>query len=298
MQMLLTMIAQSETVGAEAAVSSSPAPFWDTSSIVVTTIGLSILVIWLCWYDGFGSLRHAPVRRNRLFVFLPMLIFSLWLILEYVAVEWVGVIFNGFWITSLDAAKYVVTAALRICLIVLMLLIAHRTFARRLKGFGVDVRTVGKDTGFAVIYLTAVYPLILIALWIVTLLSRLVAGDGFNVQTHQSLTFLSETDSSSLRLLVVFFAGILVPVFEEMLFRGFFQTILRSLTQNAWLSIIVNSALFAITHYPNWTHMPSLFILSCGLGYAYERSGSLLRPILMHIFFNGLSIGMMLLTPS
>ena len=296
--MLLTLMAQSDTIPTEAAVSSSPAPFWDTPSIVVSTIGLSILVIWLCWYGGFGSLRHAPVRRNRLFLFLPMLIFSFWLILEYVAVEWVRLIFDGFRITSLDTAIYVTMTVLRIWLIVMMLVIAHRTFARRLKGFGLNFRTVGKDAGLALIYLAAVYPLILIALWIVTSLGRLVAGDGFDVQTHESLTFLSETDGFSLRLLIVFFAVIVVPVFEEMLFRGFFQTMLRSLTQNAWLSIIVNSALFAITHYPNWTHMPSLFILSCGLGYAYERSGSLLRPILMHIFFNGLSIGMMLLTPS
>ncbi|MFZ9024246.1 MAG: type II CAAX prenyl endopeptidase Rce1 family protein [Anaerohalosphaeraceae bacterium] len=52
---------------------------------------------------------------------------------------------------------------------------------------------------------------------------------------------------------------------------------------------------FAILHTP--THIPALFILSVGLGYAYERSGSLLRPILMHIFFNGLSITMTLLMP-
>jgi membrane protease YdiL (CAAX protease family) len=38
-------------------------------------------------------------------------------------------------------------------------------------------------------------------------------------------------------------------------------------------------------------------MLSIGLGYAYERSGSLLRPILMHVFFNGFNIAMSLLLP-
>ncbi len=296
--MLLTLIAQTETVGAEAAVSSSPVPFWDTSAVLVSTIGLSVLTIWLFWYGGFSSLRHAPVRRNRMFVFLPMLIFSLWLTLEYVVVEWIRVVFYGFWITSLDTATYVGMTILRIWLIIVMLVVAHRTFARRLKGFGLNVQTIGKDAGFAVIYLTAVYPLILLALWGVMLLGRIFSGEGFNLQTHESLTFLSETDDSYLKLLIVFFAVFLVPIFEEMLFRGFFQTILRSLTGNAWLSIVINSALFAVIHYPNWTHMPSLFILSCGLGYAYERSGSLFRPILMHILFNGLSVGMTFLMPS
>jgi membrane protease YdiL (CAAX protease family) len=96
-----------------------------------------------------------------------------------------------------------------------------------------------------------------------------------------------------LKILVAVFAALIVPVFEELLFRGFFQTTLRSLSGSPWVGIVLTSVFFAILHPP--THIPALFMLSVGLGYAYERSGSLLRPILMHIFFNGLSIGMTLL---
>jgi len=38
------------------------------------------------------------------------------------------------------------------------------------------------------------------------------------------------------------------------------------------------------------SHWPSLFILALGLGYAYERSGSLLRSIFMHALFNAINI--------
>jgi membrane protease YdiL (CAAX protease family) len=70
---------------------------------------------------------------------------------------------------------------------------------------------------------------------------------------------------------------------------------LRSLSDSPWVAIVFTSVFFAILHPP--THIPALFMLSCGLGYAYERSGSLLRPILMHIFFNSFSVVMTLLMP-
>jgi membrane protease YdiL (CAAX protease family) len=59
---------------------------------------------------------------------------------------------------------------------------------------------------------------------------------------------------------------------------------------------VLTSLFFAILHPP--THIPALFFLSCGLGYAYERSGSLFRPILMHVFFNGFSVAVTVLQSS
>ena len=53
----------------------------------------------------------------------------------------------------------------------------------------------------------------------------------------------------------------------------------------AWLSIAAGAALFAIAH-ANTGHWPALFILGVCLGYAYEKSGSLLRPIFIHSIFN------------
>jgi membrane protease YdiL (CAAX protease family) len=88
----------------------------------------------------------------------------------------------------------------------------------------------------------------------------------------------------------------MVPTFEELVFRGFFQTSLRPFAGSPWPAIFFTSLFFAILHPP--THIPALFMLSLGLGYAYEKSGSLLRPILMHIMFNGFNIIVSFLLPS
>jgi membrane protease YdiL (CAAX protease family) len=47
--------------------------------------------------------------------------------------------------------------------------------------------------------------------------------------------------------------------------------------------------------HPNREHWPALFVLAMGLGYAYEKSGSLFRPIIMHAIFNGIMIAATLL---
>ena len=51
-----------------------------------------------------------------------------------------------------------------------------------------------------------------------------------------------------------------------------------------WAAIALASLLFSVLH-PGWT-WPLIFLLSLGLGYAYERTGNLWVPVTMHLVFN------------
>jgi hypothetical protein len=51
-----------------------------------------------------------------------------------------------------------------------------------------------------------------------------------------------------------------------------------------WIAVIITSVVFALVH-PLWT-APLIFLLAVCLGYAYERTGSLWVPIVMHAMFN------------
>ncbi|HZL33961.1 MAG TPA: CPBP family intramembrane glutamic endopeptidase [Tepidisphaeraceae bacterium] len=53
-----------------------------------------------------------------------------------------------------------------------------------------------------------------------------------------------------------------------------------------WVAIVLTSAIFALVH-PLWMS-PLIFVLALGLGYAYERTGSLWTSITIHAVFNGL----------
>jgi membrane protease YdiL (CAAX protease family) len=194
--------------------------------------------------------------------------------------------------------------------VIVIILIAKVTFVSRLKGFGLDVKTVIKDFFAAFVNLLAVWPLITTAIIVTVFLGGLVWGQDYQMQQHEQLKVITEHPQLSLRVLIFITAVVIAPVFEELLFRGLFQTMIRShiedrgprlVTQGAghddkvteihgaWPAILISSMLFAATH-ANTGHWPALFVLGVCLGYAYEKSGSLLRPIFIHSLFNAASL--------
>ena len=70
-----------------------------------------------------------------------------------------------------------------------------------------------------------------------------------------------------------------VPLCEEFIFRGLLQGGLRR-SLPAWQAITITAALFAVMHPP--AAMLPAFVLGLCTGYAYERSGALLAPMLVH----------------
>jgi membrane protease YdiL (CAAX protease family) len=207
-----------------------------------------------------------------------------------------------------------------IAVIAVIIFLARASFARRLKGFGLNVKTIHKDFLAAFVNLLAVWPLVLAAILLTIFFGKLIYGQDFQMQQHEELEMITAYPQLSLRILIVILAVVIAPLLEEMLFRGFFQTVIRSFWEirnpngaspasscrllprlaskdaearktgaGAWPPILISSALFAMVH-SNPGHWPALFILAVCLGYAYEKSGSLFRPIFIHSFFNAVTI--------
>jgi membrane protease YdiL (CAAX protease family) len=114
---------------------------------------------------------------------------------------------------------------------------------------------------------------------------------------HELLTILGSDARPGLRSLIVVSAIVLAPAYEEIFFRGHVQTLLVGAFEKLlhekratarWLAIVVAAGFFAIVH-PPWM-APPIFVLAVGLGYAYERTGNLWTPIVMHALFNFVSV--------
>lgn len=97
-------------------------------------------------------------------------------------------------------------------------------------------------------------------------------------------------DSSAIQLVFVALGFALINAFlEEWLFRGVFQETLLKLNLNFSLATFIQATLFAIAHYKLGVPSGSIgfamtFIYACALTFLVRKTGSLLVPILAHIF--------------
>lgn len=131
------------------------------------------------------------------------------------------------------------------------------------------------------LYLVCAYPLVLFCMFITSLLLKEKATPQKLIEFFHSA--VSAGDYPSIAITVVS-AAIVAPFVEEFVFRGYVYGVLRRFL-GPWTGLVVTSVLFAVVHF-NALSFPSLLVLAVCLTLAYEASGSLLVPIVMHALFN------------
>jgi len=191
-----------------------------------------------------------------------------------------------------------------VVVIAVILFMVWASFARRLKGFGLNIRSIHRDFFFAILNFLTIWPLMVAAIILTAFVGELFYGPEYQMPQHEQLEMITLYSQWQLRILVFVVAALMAPVLEEMIFRGLFQTVIRSLLEtrssglegryHAWIAIFITSGLFSMVH-GNVPHWPALFLLGICLGYAYEKSGSLFRPIFIHAFFNAVTVILVLL---
>ena len=111
---------------------------------------------------------------------------------------------------------------------------------------------------------------------------------GWEVEEQDAVKMFSQAPDVKLQLALALGACIGAPLVEEFLFRGVIYKSLKELS-NKWFALIFSSLLFGVIH----MHLPS-FPALCLLGFffalAYEVTGTLVVPILMHSIFNSVQV--------
>lgn len=80
----------------------------------------------------------------------------------------------------------------------------------------------------------------------------------------------------------------LVPLAEEILYRGVLITVIKR-KRNTAVAVIITAFFFSLLHVSP-VHIPSLTLIGIGFAYAYLASGSLLTSIAMHASFNAVNL--------
>jgi membrane protease YdiL (CAAX protease family) len=279
-----------------------------TADRLICAVGLLFLARWLLTTSlGRKALADSPPRRNNMPLYVPLIPLFIW----FGPVPMASMIAQKLWPdllpwqgAFLDNCIFGIGAVVTTGVI---LVLARTYFARRLRGFGLNVKTIVEDFAAAFVNLLTIWPLVMAAMILTVFLVELFSKQDYQMERHQELNLIVEHPQLPLRILIVVVAVLAAPVLEEILFRGLFQTSIRSLLDTRysmnknpesrvenpgyriWLAIIISSVLFALMH-ANPGHWPALFMLGLCMGYAYEKSGSLLRPIFIHLLFNATTI--------
>ncbi|HUU15887.1 MAG TPA: CPBP family intramembrane glutamic endopeptidase [Sedimentisphaerales bacterium] len=278
---------------------------------IICLLGLIILTRWLLKTSlGRKALADSVPRRNNMPVYLPFVPLFICFGTVSLTASITHRVFGDLQGWESNFLDNLIICISELMAIVVIIFLARVHFARRLKGFGLNVKTIVKDFFAAFVNLLTVWPLITAAILLTIFFGEQIWGQEYQMQQHQQIKLITEYPQLPLRIMIFIVAVVIASLFEEMLFRGLFQTTIRSYFEarfrspiargtghedrvtdryGAWVAILISSGLFAATH-ADTGHWPALFVLGMCLGYAYEKSGSLFRPIFIHSLFNATSI--------
>jgi len=282
-----------------------------TVTHLICLAGLMLFARWLLKTSlGRKALADSVPRRNNMPAYLPFVPLFICFGTAWLIASITHRVFGDLQGWQSNFLDNLILCISELMAIVVIIFLARIHFARRLKGFGLNVKTIVKDFFAALVNLLAVWPLITAVIILTMFIGEHIWGREYQMQQHQQLTMIAEYPQLPLRIMIFVVAVVIASLFEEMIFRGLFQTTIRSYFEarfwsptaqgipqearvtdryGAWAAILISSGLFAATH-ADTGHWPALFVLGICLGYAYEKSGSLFRPIFIHSFFNATSI--------
>lgn len=115
-------------------------------------------------------------------------------------------------------------------------------------------------------------------------------GDSVPRIAHDTLASIAEHKEDPWAWGTAALAVFAAPVLEELVFRGFLQSMILRLTGIPGVAVMLTTAAFTAMHWKVvgelWPPMVPLAVLSLALGMAFERTKKIGVPIVMHVLFN------------
>lgn len=108
-------------------------------------------------------------------------------------------------------------------------------------------------------------------------------------QLMEMTKFLTDFQNIPELLTGILVIGVFAGIGEEMFFRGLIQPKMKQYTKSSHWGIWLTAIIFSAIHVQFYGFLPRVF-LGALFGYLYLYSGSLLYPILAHIFNNALTV--------
>ncbi len=152
------------------------------------------------------------------------------------------------------------------------------------KGFSFPLPLKGSNFIVSILALAMMIGMMLVSEFIVSLIP--ISGPWFG-SWYESFSEQMESISTSTISMVVM-TVVFAPILEELLFRGIILKGMLNKGVNPKNAILISALIFGAIHGYPWQAVGAFF-LGIILGWIYERTESLLLPIMLHAFNNGIA---------
>lgn len=173
-----------------------------------------------------------------------------------------------------------------------LLCVGFIVYFLRLRGgswrdLGLGKIRVWEDLGIGIAGYAAILPLFFLVLAGVALLAFLFS---YEPPPHPLVGIFLEEEKRSPATVAysIFLACVAGPLLEEIFFRGFCYPAFKKRWGKVW-ALSLSAAFFALIHENLFAFLP-IFVLGLGLGYLYEKRGTLLPSITLHVIHNSVFI--------
>lgn len=144
-----------------------------------------------------------------------------------------------------------------------------------------------------------VVPSVFAIIQLITVIATMI-GHPPPLIAHRLLHDLRGSDSTLTRAIILSSAIACAPIFEEITFRGMVHTVMRNTLgeRRRWLVVFLTATVFTLVHIGPGFWRPALlaiFTLGVAFSWLYERTGSLLPSMLVHVAFNAANCAIVLM---
>jgi membrane protease YdiL (CAAX protease family) len=272
--------------------------------VLVLALLITLGITLMAWFRGYYKLPplEASLRRN-IGVREVLGAFAVFLLIELFLMPFLAVIWMKGDLAALkeDQNLYgwwnlasIVISALGIVAYTFFIFPAKRRALFWGVGFPITWERAFKDMSYGSASWLLSFPLVVTVSQIISI-AMLVFGPFEHIDQVAVKNVKMTTENPALFWSTILSIIFIVPIAEEILFRGFLQSWYVQLL-GRFGGIVVASLLFASFHFSGsqgWNNVElllSLFILSCYIGFIYERQQSIWAPIALHATFNAISI--------
>ena len=267
------------------------AMMWGISMVVLAGLSLSgfALTLWFCKTGQIFRIWRVPMHPPPRWSFGEIARIALLAVFAAVWLPALRVSLLVMWPSSkLDLNLWIVISMLFLDLwvVAMILVFAEGKRGSRWETLGLSRAHLRSSLTEGFRSYVTVFPWLLLLLFLVTELARLFGFQPPLEPIHQLIFHEQRTLVLGLTMVLACLVG---PAAEEMFFRGVVYAVIRRYASRG-LGIFVSGCLFALIHTNVLGFLP-IMALGCLLAYLYERTGSLISPIAVHIFHNAVLMG-------